>query len=392
MGVDRRMEEQATRVHAIVEERVQQQLDAVLSAEMERIRKLVDLRVQERVGAAEERLIAVVQDTDRLRTAFAEHSDLCLRSLVWALSPNATGIAARVFRFVSCCRRRVLNASSWLIGMPPEDERRERLRARLEALSPKAEELRALAELRARWVAEHAAAAPPVPQPEPDLETGTDVAEAAAPLEESTTYTQTDAQTSLTGIEDDDEEGSVEEMGLVPNPITRLVSTETDDGEEEDEFDDYYFEDEYENSSQHLSQFLPKEAIMEELIEDDTVTWVREASSQNDDGMEHGAEAGHSRAVIHLVDSEDDKAEYIAEPCEMTNPDVGVYEVMEVLGMPSPVSGPVDEVLQELVVSPTPHMLEEETFQNDEVLAVPTQTSSESATEETVVLVEGEAA
>merc|ERR1712137_799059 len=130
----------------------------------------------------------------------------------------------------------------------------------------------------------------------PELETGTDVAEAVAPLEESTTFTQTDAQTSLTGIEDDDEEGSVEEEGLVPNPITRLVSTETDDGEEEDEYDDYYFEDDCDNGSQHLSQFLPEEAIVEELNEDDTVTWVREASSQNDDGMEHGAEAGHSRA------------------------------------------------------------------------------------------------
>merc|ERR1719473_131252 len=40
--VDRRMEEQALRVHAIVEERVQQQLDGILASEMEKVRILVE--------------------------------------------------------------------------------------------------------------------------------------------------------------------------------------------------------------------------------------------------------------------------------------------------------------------------------------------------------------
>merc|ERR1719277_2663878 len=47
--VDRRMEQQAVRVHAIVEERVQQQLDTILAAEMEKVRVMVEERVQGRV-------------------------------------------------------------------------------------------------------------------------------------------------------------------------------------------------------------------------------------------------------------------------------------------------------------------------------------------------------
>jgi hypothetical protein len=47
--VDRRMEEQAVRVHAIVEERVQHQLDAILATEMDKVRTMVEERVQGRV-------------------------------------------------------------------------------------------------------------------------------------------------------------------------------------------------------------------------------------------------------------------------------------------------------------------------------------------------------
>ncbi|CAJ1424336.1 unnamed protein product [Effrenium voratum] len=50
--VDRRMEAQAVRVHAIVEERVQQQLDTILVAEMEKVRVMVEERVQGRVRQA----------------------------------------------------------------------------------------------------------------------------------------------------------------------------------------------------------------------------------------------------------------------------------------------------------------------------------------------------
>merc|ERR1719434_615914 len=96
--VDRRMEEQALRVHAIVEERVQQQLDTILAAEMEKVRALVEERVQDRVRAVvqrevratvcevQARLVALACENDRLRCAFVEHSDLCFRSLVWMLS------------------------------------------------------------------------------------------------------------------------------------------------------------------------------------------------------------------------------------------------------------------------------------------------------------------
>lgn len=146
--VDRRMEEQAHRVHAIVEERVQQQLDGILATEMEKVRALVEERVQNKVRAVVQRevqttvcemqvrLAVLARENDRLRTAFLEHldhSDLCYRSLVWALSPNATGFFARTLRVVWYCQRRFTKFSAWLLGVPP-DRRRERLRTRLEAL------------------------------------------------------------------------------------------------------------------------------------------------------------------------------------------------------------------------------------------------------------------
>merc|ERR1719326_2049699 len=55
--VDRRMEEQALRVHAIVEERVQQQIDSILAAEMEKVRAMVEEQVQERAHAVVQREI-----------------------------------------------------------------------------------------------------------------------------------------------------------------------------------------------------------------------------------------------------------------------------------------------------------------------------------------------
>jgi len=146
--VDRRMEEQAIRVHGIVEDRVQQQLDTILAAEMEKVRAMVEERVHGRVRAVVQRevhatvcemqvrLAVLARENDHLRTAFLDHldhSDLCFRSLVWALSPNATGLFARTLRCMWCCRRRFTGFSAWLLGVPP-DRRRERLRNRLEAL------------------------------------------------------------------------------------------------------------------------------------------------------------------------------------------------------------------------------------------------------------------
>lgn len=146
--VDRRMEEQAYRVHTIVEERVQQQLDGILATEMEKVRALVEERVQSKVRAVVQRevhatvcemqvrLAVLARENDRLRTLFLEHldhNDLCFKSLVWALSPIATGMFARALRLAWFCQRRFTRCAAWLLGLPP-DRRRERLRTRLEAI------------------------------------------------------------------------------------------------------------------------------------------------------------------------------------------------------------------------------------------------------------------
>lgn len=148
VDVDRRMEEQAVRMHAIIEERVHQQISMILSAEMEKVRTMAEERVQERVRQVlqhevlatvhemQSRLTTLATENDQLRNAFIEHldhSDLCYRSLVWALNPNATGFFARSLRLVWCCRRRVTKFYARLLGVPP-DRRKERLRMRLEAL------------------------------------------------------------------------------------------------------------------------------------------------------------------------------------------------------------------------------------------------------------------
>lgn len=146
--VDRRMEAQAVRVHAIVEERVQQQLDTILAAEMEKVRVLVEERVQGRVRQVVQRevyatvcemqakLATLAKENEKLRAVFLEHlehSDLCFRSLVWALSPTSTGLFARTLRLIWCCRRRFTRFSAWMLGVPV-DSRRDILRQRLELM------------------------------------------------------------------------------------------------------------------------------------------------------------------------------------------------------------------------------------------------------------------
>ncbi|CAE8713962.1 unnamed protein product, partial [Polarella glacialis] len=67
------------------------------------------------------RLASLAKENEKLRTVFLEHldhSDLCFRSLVWALSPNATGLFARTLRFVWCCRRRLTRMTASLLGVP----------------------------------------------------------------------------------------------------------------------------------------------------------------------------------------------------------------------------------------------------------------------------------
>lgn len=53
--------------------------------------------------------------------------------MVWALSPNSSGLFARALRFIWCCRRRFTRLSAWLLGVPL-DRRRDILRARLELM------------------------------------------------------------------------------------------------------------------------------------------------------------------------------------------------------------------------------------------------------------------
>jgi hypothetical protein len=150
------------RVHAIVEERVQQQLDNILAAEMEKVRVQVEERVQERVRTvvqhevrataceAQARLAALAHENECLREAFVEHSELCIRNLGWSsLTPSLTSILAYLWRVMWSCRRRMTRFATSVFGSPV-DRRRERLRARLEALRRHAggDDLQALAELR----------------------------------------------------------------------------------------------------------------------------------------------------------------------------------------------------------------------------------------------------
>lgn len=146
--VDRRMEQQAVRVHAIVEERVQQQLHTMLASEMEKVRMLVEERVQARVRAVVQREVhqtvydmqvrtgVLEQENEHLRRALTEHlehADLCCRALVWALSPGSTGLFAHTVRMFWSCRRRFTRFSARALGVPVH-QNRERLQQRLEML------------------------------------------------------------------------------------------------------------------------------------------------------------------------------------------------------------------------------------------------------------------
>jgi len=118
MEVDRRMDQYALRVHAIVEERVQQQLDAILAVEMDKVRTMVEGRIRavvqrevhQTVCDMQERLEELAKENERLRGAFLEQLDQwdrCLRSIVWALSPSSTGFFTWILQSLWCCRRRV---------------------------------------------------------------------------------------------------------------------------------------------------------------------------------------------------------------------------------------------------------------------------------------------
>jgi len=149
--VDRRMEQQAVRVHAIVEERVQQQLDTILAVEMDKVRALVEERVQGRIRAVVQRevhttvcemqvrLAVMARENERLQTALLEQleqSELCLRSFFWPLSPSTTGFASRFMKWLWHCCHRVFKLFMWFFGFvdTQQEHRLDGLRARMEAL------------------------------------------------------------------------------------------------------------------------------------------------------------------------------------------------------------------------------------------------------------------
>jgi len=102
------------KVRAMVEERVQ-----------ERVRAVVQREVRATVCEVQARLSALARENDRLRDAFVEHSDVCLRSLLWTLHPNTMRTAARAVRCMFVARRRLWRMCAWIFGFPtPPSERR----------------------------------------------------------------------------------------------------------------------------------------------------------------------------------------------------------------------------------------------------------------------------
>lgn len=96
--VDRRLEEQERHVRRMVEERVQQELDAILVSEVAKVQVMVEERVRERVSAIfrrevretvrelQDKLDNLVQENQTLSDAFAE-ANLRAKTFFWALNP-----------------------------------------------------------------------------------------------------------------------------------------------------------------------------------------------------------------------------------------------------------------------------------------------------------------
>lgn len=97
--VDRRLEEQDQHVRRMVEERVQQELDAILVSEVAKVQVMVEERVRERVSAIfrrevretvkelQEKLDYLVHENQTLSDAFAE-ANLRSKIFFWALHPS----------------------------------------------------------------------------------------------------------------------------------------------------------------------------------------------------------------------------------------------------------------------------------------------------------------
>merc|ERR1719375_999536 len=97
--VDRRLEEQERHVRRMVEERVQQELDAILVSEVSKVQVMVEERVRERVSAIfrrevretvrelQEKLDGLVHENQTLSDAFAE-ANLRAKMMFWAMHPS----------------------------------------------------------------------------------------------------------------------------------------------------------------------------------------------------------------------------------------------------------------------------------------------------------------
>lgn len=96
--VDRRLEEQERHVRRMVEERVQQELDAILVSEVAKVQVMVEERVRERVSAIfrrevretvrelQDKLDSLAQENQTLSDAFAE-ANLRAKTFFWTLHP-----------------------------------------------------------------------------------------------------------------------------------------------------------------------------------------------------------------------------------------------------------------------------------------------------------------
>lgn len=127
--VDRRLEEQERHVRRMVEERVQQELDAILASEVVKVQATIERRVRERVGATfhrevqqtvtelETKLNQLVEENDLLKDAFAE-ANLRAKCMFWAVNPLmmyssrlTLGLLGGANSFLSIKRRSVLAAA-----------------------------------------------------------------------------------------------------------------------------------------------------------------------------------------------------------------------------------------------------------------------------------------
>lgn len=103
--VDRRLEEQERHVRRMVEERVQQELDAILVSEVAKVQVMVEERVRERVSAIfrrevretvselQDKLDCLLNENTTLSDAFAE-ANLRAKTFFWALNPAPLRTAA----------------------------------------------------------------------------------------------------------------------------------------------------------------------------------------------------------------------------------------------------------------------------------------------------------